>query len=73
MKFEIENSEAELTLRELKVLELLIIGYGNNQIAKELFISTHTVKFYVSSIIKKLNAKNRTHAAYIAFKQNLIK
>jgi len=51
-----------LTERELEVLNLLSRGLANKQIAVELGISEHTVKFHVSSIYTKLNVTNRTEA-----------
>lgn len=51
-----------LTERELEVLGLLSRGLANKQIALELGISEHTVKFHVSSIYTKLNVTNRTEA-----------
>ena len=51
-----------LTERESEVLGLLSKGLANKQIAVELGISEHTVKFHVSSIYTKLNVTNRTEA-----------
>jgi DNA-binding NarL/FixJ family response regulator len=51
-----------LTDRETQVLEWLARGLANKQIAAELGISEHTVKFHISSIYAKLNAANRTQA-----------
>jgi NarL family two-component system response regulator LiaR len=52
-----------LSKREQEVLELISEGKSNKEIALTLFISLRTVKFHVSSILGKLNAKNRTEAA----------
>ena len=63
--FESESEPLEhgpLTERELEVLGLLARGLANKQIAVELGISEHTVKFHVSSIYTKLNVTNRTEA-----------
>jgi DNA-binding NarL/FixJ family response regulator len=63
--FESENeplSQGPLTDRESEVLGLLSRGLANKQIAVELRISEHTVKFHVSSIYTKLNVTNRTEA-----------
>ena len=63
--FESENEplrEGPLTERESEVLSLLSKGLANKQIAVELGISEHTVKFHVSSIYTKLNVTNRTEA-----------
>lgn len=62
----------ELTPRELEVLELLALGYPNKQIALELNISEHTVKFHSSAIYAKLGATNRTEAVRQALRLGLI-
>lgn len=61
-----------LTKREITILKLITQGYDNLEISKTIFISIHTVKAHISKIIKKLNAKNRTNAVYIAIKNNLL-
>ncbi len=63
--FSSEESAVErgpLTEREAEVLDWLAKGLANKQIAAELGISEHTVKFHISSIYTKLNATNRTQA-----------
>ena len=62
----------KLTEREITILKLIMQGYANNQISKKIFISIHTVKAHIGSIIRKLDAKNRTNAVYIALKNNLL-
>ena len=54
--------EVGLTERELQILRHLALGKGDKQIAIELLISVKTVNHHVSSIVLKLDAKNRTHA-----------
>jgi DNA-binding NarL/FixJ family response regulator len=61
-----------LTPRELEVLHLLAQGMQNKEIAAELTITERTVKFYVSSILGKLGAGNRTEAVAIAAQKGLI-
>lgn len=61
-----------LTKRESLILELLTEGYENNEIAGKLYVSIHTVKAHISAILRKLNAKNRTQAVYIAILEGLI-
>jgi NarL family two-component system response regulator LiaR len=58
-----QQIQAELSKREQEVLELIAKGKTNSDIAHALFISVRTVKFHVSSILTKLNARNRTEAA----------
>lgn len=59
-KFE---KEEKLTKREMEVLKRIMEGKNNNQIGKELFLSYHTIKIHVASILRKLHVKNRTQAA----------
>lgn len=52
----------ELTTRELDVLQYLAQGFPNKQIALQLNISEHTVKYHSSAIYAKLGVTNRTEA-----------
>ncbi|MEO0405963.1 MAG: response regulator transcription factor [Cyanobacteria bacterium P01_A01_bin.135] len=63
---------APLTPREREVLHCLAGGMSNKAIARELMVSSHTVKFHVSSIFTKLGANSRTEAVAIAMRQGLI-
>lgn len=62
----------QLTEREMEVMKLLGTGMTNKAIGGELFITERTVKFYVSAILGKLNASNRTEAVTIAVQRGLI-
>jgi DNA-binding NarL/FixJ family response regulator len=61
----------ELTERELSVLQELTQGKSNREIAETLHLAEGTVKNYVSSIIDKLHANDRTQAAILALKRGL--
>lgn len=61
-----------LTNREKEVLPYLCEGLNNVEIGKALYISKHTAKAHVASIMKKLGGKNRTNAAYLAGVHRLI-
>jgi DNA-binding NarL/FixJ family response regulator len=61
-----------LSARELEVLRALARGLPNKLIAQELFISEHTVKFHIRSILDKLNAANRTDAVRIGIERGLV-
>ncbi|MGH2856141.1 MAG: response regulator [Solirubrobacteraceae bacterium] len=62
---------SELTAREREILELIARGMDNVQIAAALFLSQHTVKNYVSSILVKLQVENRIQAAVRAVRRGL--
>ncbi len=52
-----------LTKREQQVMELVVKGLTNEEISKELEITTHTIKAHLISIYEKLQVKNRVQAA----------
>lgn len=54
---------AQLSARELEVLELATHGLTNLQIAERIHLSVHAVKFHLRSIFGKLGVSNRTEAA----------
>jgi DNA-binding NarL/FixJ family response regulator len=62
---------SELTERELAILQELAQGKNNREIAATLYLAEGTVKNYVSVIIEKLQANDRTHAAILALKRGL--
>ncbi|MFC1997224.1 LuxR C-terminal-related transcriptional regulator [Chloroflexota bacterium] len=62
----------QLTPRETEILEQLAQGLANKQIALELGISEHTVKFHVSSIYAKLGVTNRMEAVRMGLQLGLI-
>ena len=51
-----------LSTREKEVLQCIVKGYSNQEIADELFISLSTVKTHVSNLFSKLDIKRRTQA-----------
>jgi len=50
-----------LSNREREIVQLMLMGKGNKEIAGELFVSTHTVKNHVYNIYQKLQVSNRLH------------
>ena len=62
----------ELTPREMEVLELLARGLDNSEIARVLYLSQHTVKNHVSSILIKLQVENRVQAAVRAVRSGMV-
>jgi DNA-binding NarL/FixJ family response regulator len=60
------SARLNLTPRELLVIDLLREGKPNKLIAAQLDMQENTVKVHVRNILRKLNAANRTHAAFVA-------
>ena len=61
-----------LTQRELEILELIVAGCSNGQIAEKLYITVGTVKTHVRNILNKLCADDRTQAAVRALRSGLV-
>ncbi len=57
------GQEEALTERENDILQLIVAGKGNREIATKLGLAEGTVKNYVSRILEKLNARSRTELA----------
>jgi DNA-binding NarL/FixJ family response regulator len=58
--------------REIEILRLLAGGYSNKEIARSLFLADGTVKNYVSDILGKLDARDRTRAVLKAITLRII-
>ncbi|WP_303673174.1 response regulator [Vampirovibrio chlorellavorus] len=66
------SMESDLTERELEVLQLIVEGKSNPEIAEQLCISIHTAKAHVGSILNKLCVNDRVQAAIKALKENIV-
>jgi DNA-binding NarL/FixJ family response regulator len=66
------ESAPPLSDRELEVLQLLVEGRDNAEIAERLMISPHTAKGHVSSLFAKLGVENRVQAAMQAVRHGLV-
>jgi DNA-binding NarL/FixJ family response regulator len=67
-----DPDSGKLSPREAEVLRLVANGRTNEQIARELLLSTSTVKNHVGRILGKLGASDRTQAAIMAIEMGLI-
>jgi DNA-binding NarL/FixJ family response regulator len=61
-----------LTDREIEVLELIVAGSSNKEIADKLVLSESTVKNHLQNILGKLHLQNRVQAAVYAVRQELV-
>jgi DNA-binding NarL/FixJ family response regulator len=66
-----EKIRESLTARELEILELLVQGQSNQEIARILSVSLSTVKTHIQHIIAKLEVSDRTQAAVRAIRLGL--
>ena len=62
----------DLSAREIQVLELIVRGLANKQIAYALSIAEHTVKNHVKNILSKLAVQDRTQAATAAIQRGIV-
>lgn len=67
-----EHPVSELTLRETKILQLLADGLSNEEIGRALYVSEGTVKKQLSSLLEKLQVKNRVQAVAYAFRAGYV-
>jgi DNA-binding NarL/FixJ family response regulator len=63
---------AQLSAREIEVLELMVQGLANKQIAHHLGVAETTAKNHVKSILGKLNVRDRTQAATAAIQRGIV-
>ncbi len=69
---DLKKNEIRLTKREKDVLDLLVKGNTNKDMADYMFISEKTVKNHLTSIFRKLGVKDRTQAAVFALKNHIV-
>lgn len=60
----------DLTVREQECLTLIARGHSTQDIAEQLGLSARTAKFHVENMMKKMNARTRAHAVYLAARSN---
>lgn len=67
-----EKTVGNLTERETAVLQGLCEGKSNKEIARDLDLQEVTIKLHVKTLSRKLEARNRTHAAMVAKERSLV-
>ncbi len=67
-----EEAIGDLSEREVEVLQLMARGLSNREIAKELFLSSTTVKTHVSHILTKLGVRDRVQAVVEAYDSGIV-
>ena len=67
-----EKDGKPLTGREFEVLQLIVLGKSNTEIARDLIVSVHTAKAHVCSILHKLSVNDRVQAAVKAVREGWV-
>lgn len=65
-------SSAPLTQRELQVLALVGTGKTSEEVARRMAVCDDTVKFHLKNIFRKLGARCRTEAVFVAHRAGLV-
>ncbi len=60
------------TEREMEVLKYVVKGCSNIEIGNKMFLSYHTIKVHISSILKKLNTTTRIKAVIKVLLEGII-
>jgi DNA-binding NarL/FixJ family response regulator len=61
-----------LTDKELEIIRCLCKGYSDKEISKALFLSHHTVKWYIHRMLEKLELRDRTQLVIYAYENNIV-
>jgi DNA-binding CsgD family transcriptional regulator len=69
----LDNYGNGLSAREQEVLRNAADGLTNAEIGRRLFLSEHTVKTYLRRVLRRLDAKDRTHAVHLAWRRGLLR
>ena len=68
-----QTNTNRLSSRELEILELIVAGNSNPEIARQLYLSLSTVKTHIRSIMNKLAVDDRVRAAVVALRSGLVR
>ena len=71
-RLEQRAKRADLTEREMEVLQLVVKGRSNKEISSDLFISEDTVKYHLKTLFSKLGVQDRTEAAICAIRHGIV-
>ena len=67
-----DNIVEQLTFREQEILQMIVEGCGNKEIAQRLFVTVATVKWHIHGVYQKLRVRSRVQAIVRARELNLI-
>lgn len=67
-KSELDYGRYDISDKEMEIIEEVATGYSNKEIAEKLFLSEGTVRNYISTILEKLQLRDRTQLAIFYYK-----
>ncbi len=68
----VKSDDVNLSIREMEILQLIVDGMENNEIAGKLFISIQTVRNHIRHIYEKLHVHSKSQAVVKAIREGLI-
>lgn len=63
------TEECKLTKRQKEILQRIVLGYTNPEIAEELHLTVNTVKTHICDLLERMRVENRTEAAAKAVRE----
>lgn len=66
------TAHPDLTPRELEVLQMIVRGLSNKEIAQQLYVAEVTIKLHVTHLLEKMGASDRTQAATLAIQRGIV-
>jgi len=67
-----KSENKEITKRELEVLQYVLQGKTNREIAKTLVVTHHTIKAHVASLLRKMGVRNRVEITLAAIEKGML-
>ena len=68
----VDQPEWDLTTREIEILRAVAAGHSNKEMAREFWLSSHTIKYHLTNIYRKLGVGGRAEAVRLAYERGLI-
>lgn len=68
-----DKQKIKFSKQENKILDLIAEGFSDKEIGEKVGLSHHTVTFYVSRLLLRLGAFNRTHLIALCFRNGVLK